>query len=76
MGIEVLNDIYDIISFYLKLILDDLLFSMKSQPENSVHDMVKIRKESYTQYLNKLKNIKSTSDIPFKELITTKALLI
>lgn len=55
---EFLDEIYDVMTFYLKLILDDLLYTIILQPNNSVHDLVKIKSESYEEYLKELRNHK------------------
>jgi len=73
---ELLDDVYEVMSFYLKLILDDLFYTISLQPNNSVHDFVKIKKETYHNYKQLLTNINKTDQIPFKELLTTKSLLI
>ncbi|MBP2242945.1 hypothetical protein J2Z40_003527 [Cytobacillus eiseniae] len=76
MDEEFLDEIYDVIAFYLKLIIDDLLYTITLQPNNSVHDLVKVKRESYEDYLEELKNLDKVEDVNFKKLITTKSLLV
>lgn len=73
---ELLDETYDVISYYLKLILDDLLYTITLQPNNSVHDFVKIKKETYDNYKKMLLNIDTIDNVNFKRLITTKSLLV
>ena len=44
------DETYEKMSYYLKLVLDDLLFSMKSQPSHSIFQLVYLKKESYDRY--------------------------
>lgn len=76
MDEDFLDEIYDMIAFYLKLIIDDLLFTITSQPNNSVHDLVLVKRESYEDYLVELINIDKIDNVDFKKLITTKSLLV
>ncbi|MFY3790784.1 hypothetical protein ACOQFO_03595 [Ureibacillus sp. MALMAid1270] len=73
---EYLDEVYRVIAFYLKLIIDDLLYTITLQPNNSVHDLVKIKKESYVEYLKGLNGLDSMDDIDFKKIINTKSLLV
>lgn len=73
---ELLDEVYDVISFYLKLILDDLLYTITLQPNNSVHDFVKVKKETYDNYKEMLINIDTVDKVNFKGLLSTKSLLV
>ena len=73
---ELLDEVYDVLSFYLKLIIDDLLYTFTLQPNNSVHDFVKVKRESYVNYLGMLKNIDKIENINYKRLLSTKSLLV
>jgi hypothetical protein len=73
---DYLEEMYDIIAYYLKLILDDLLYSMKEQPSNSINDIVKIKKESYRKYAEYPKHVDKKEDIDYKKCLSTKSLLI
>lgn len=68
------EEIYERISFYLKLILDDILYSMSLQPDNSLHQLVKIKKESYKDYKKLIIGIDKVTS--YKDLLRTKSLLI
>lgn len=73
---ELLDEVYDTLAFYLKLIIDDLLYTITLQSNNSVHQLVKIKKESYDDYISRLENINKVDDIDYKGLIKTKSLLV
>ncbi|TKH46003.1 hypothetical protein C1I60_06120 [Paenibacillus terrae] len=68
------EEIYERLSFYLKLILDDLLYSMSLQPDNSFHQLVRIKKESYKDYQKLIAGISKIDS--FKALLQTKSLLV
>lgn len=68
------EEIYEKLSFYLKLVLDDLLFSMSLQPDNSLHQLVRIKRESYKDYQNHITGIDKIHS--FKALLQTKSLLV
>lgn len=68
------EEIYEKSSFYLKLILDDLLYSMSLQPDNTLHQLVRIKKESYNDYQKLVSGI--TSIDSYKALLMTKSLLV
>ncbi|MDN8591250.1 hypothetical protein Q0V21_21035 [Paenibacillus sp. 11B] len=68
------EEIYERLSFYLKLILDDMLYSMSLQPDNSLHQLVKIKKESYGDYKKLITGIDKVTS--YKDLLKTKSLLI
>lgn len=74
MWIIFFEEIYERISFYLKLILDDILYSMSLQPDNSLHQLVKIKKESYKDYKKLITGIDKVTS--YKDLLRTKSLLI
>ncbi|TKI72807.1 hypothetical protein FC756_00515 [Lysinibacillus mangiferihumi] len=71
-----MDEIYDVIAFYLKLIIDDLLFTITSQPNNSVHDLVLVKRETYNNYSELLVNINKIDGVDFKKLVSTKSLLV
>lgn len=51
-----------------------MLYSMSLQPDNSLHQLVKIKKESYEDYKKLITGIDKVTS--YKDLLKTKSLLI
>lgn len=62
---DTFDDTYDKITFYVKVILDDLLFSMSKQPFLSIKQLIILKKISYENFRDKLKR----DPILIKEII-------
>lgn len=73
---DLLEETYEIIAFYLKLILDDLLFSLTMMSNNKLHDVVKLKKLSFEYYMMLLDGDNIRDIQAYKEMLSTKSLMI
>lgn len=70
------EDIYEKMLFYLKIILDDLLYSMKLQPEHTIQQLVCVKKETYSVYKKMISNPLDDNIQLYKKLLQTRSILV
>ncbi|MDD9265145.1 hypothetical protein [Bacillus toyonensis] len=70
-----LDDIYNKLIFYTQIILNNVIYSMKKQPKNTIEQLNQLKLITYEEYLQGIEN-HVTKPLSFNELISNDILYV